>query len=81
MWALWLPAAPPNVRPHMSNKWRGLHGPITAEAAEREPEAQRLFGPSYEAKMRQHAARRQHSGIDREKYRPWRKPRIERVKR
>lgn len=27
----------------MSNKWRGLHGPITAEVAEREPEAQRIF--------------------------------------
>lgn len=27
----------------MSNKWRGLHGPITAAAAEAEPEAQRLF--------------------------------------
>jgi hypothetical protein len=27
----------------MSNKWTGLEKPITAELAEREPEAQRLF--------------------------------------
>lgn len=26
-----------------STKWNGLRGPITAEAAEAEPEAQRLF--------------------------------------
>jgi hypothetical protein len=65
----------------MSNNWIGLERPITAEAAEREPEAQRLFGPSYEARMRQHAARRQSSGINRATYQPWRKPRIERVKR
>jgi hypothetical protein len=64
----------------MSNKWRGLHGPITAEAAEREPEAQRLFGPSYDARMRQHAAHRSESGINRATYKPWRKPKIERVK-
>ena len=41
----------------MSDKWRGLHGPITADAAEREPEHVRLFGLSFEAKMCQHAAR------------------------
>jgi hypothetical protein len=64
----------------MSNKWRGLHGPITAADAEREPEAQRLFGPSYAAKMRQPAARRQSQGINRASYQPWKKPRIERVK-
>jgi hypothetical protein len=27
----------------MSNKFRGLHGPITKEAAEAEPEDKRLF--------------------------------------
>jgi hypothetical protein len=64
----------------MSNKWRGLHGPITADAAEREPEAQRLFGPSYDAKMRQHAACRLERGINRASYQPWKKPRIERVR-
>ncbi len=65
----------------MSDKWRGLHGPITADAAEREPEHVRLFGPSFDAKMHQHAARRQSSGINRATYRPWKKPVIERVKR
>jgi hypothetical protein len=64
----------------MSNKWRGLHGPITAAMAEAEPESQRLFGPSYDARQRQHAARRQSSGINRATYSPWKKPRIERVK-
>ncbi len=62
----------------MSNKWRGLHGPITAAAAEREPEHVRLFGPSYTDRMRQHAARRPDSGINKATYRPWRKPTIER---
>jgi hypothetical protein len=62
-------------------KWTGLEKPITAEAAAREPESTRLFGPSYDTKMRQHAARRQSSGINRVTYQPWRKPRIERVKR
>jgi hypothetical protein len=65
----------------MSNKWLGLTKPITAQDAEREPEAQRLFSPSYDARMRQHAARRQSSGINRATYAPWKKPRIERVKR
>jgi hypothetical protein len=60
----------------MSNKWRGLHGPITAEMAEAEPIDQRLFGPSYDARQRQHAARGQHSGIDLATYRPWKKPRV-----
>jgi hypothetical protein len=64
----------------MSNKWRGLHGPITAAAAEAEPEAQRLFGPSYDARQRQYAARRQSQGINRATYAPWRKPRMERAK-
>jgi len=45
----------------MSNKWRGLHGPITAAIAEAEPDAQRLFGPSFDARQRQHTARRQFS--------------------
>ena len=62
----------------MSNKWRGLHGPITA--ADAEPEAQRIFGPSYDARMRQHTARRLESGINRASYQPWRKPRIVRAK-
>ncbi len=60
----------------MSDKWIGLHGLITAEAAEAEPEHLRLFGPSYDAKMRRYAARRQQSGINRDKYRPWKKPDI-----
>jgi len=65
----------------MSNKWRGLHGPITADAAAREPLNERLFGPSYDARVRQHATRRSDSGINRASYQPWKKPRIERVKR
>lgn len=60
--------------------YRDLRGPITAAMAEAEPEAQRLFGPSYDAKMRQYVARRQSSGINRAVYRPWKKPTIERVK-
>jgi hypothetical protein len=60
--------------------YRDIHGPITAAAAEAEPVNQRLFGPSYDAKMRQHAARRPSQGINRATYRPWKKPRIERVK-
>jgi hypothetical protein len=62
----------------MSNKWQGLEKRITSEVADAEPEAIRLFGPSYDA--RQARLRGQPSGINREKYRPWKKPRIERVK-
>ena len=65
----------------MSDKWRGLHGPITADAAEAEPLNERLFGPSYDARVRQHPTRRSDSGINRASYQPWKKPRIERVKR
>ncbi len=57
-------------------KWTGLTKPITAADAEREPEALRLFGPIYDARQRQRAARRQSAGIDRETYQPWKKPRI-----
>ena len=64
----------------MSNKWRGLTKPITAEAAEREPEHLRLFGPSYEARQRQLRARGQRKQIDLSSYRPWKKPQIVRVK-
>jgi hypothetical protein len=64
----------------MSNKWRGLEKPITAAAAEAEPEHLRLFGPSYDARMRRYAARQQSAGINRATYQPWKKPRIERVK-
>jgi hypothetical protein len=64
----------------MSYTFRHWRGPITAQDAEREPEAQRLFGPSYDARMRQHAARRQSSGINRQTFKPWRKSKIERVK-
>jgi hypothetical protein len=65
----------------MSNKWRGLHGPITAAAADAEPESDRLFGPSYTARQRQFAARRKPSSpLNKAKYRPWKKPTIERVK-
>jgi hypothetical protein len=64
----------------MSNKWRGLEQPITAAAAEAEPEAQRLFGPSYEVRQRQHAARRSEGRINRQTYALWKKLRIERVK-
>ena len=60
--------------------YRDLRGPITADAAEREPLDQRLFGPSYDAKMRGYAAQRQQSGINRATYQPWKKPRIEQVK-
>lgn len=63
----------------MSDKWRGLDQRITAEDAEREPEAQRLFGPTYDAR-RASVARRQSSGINRATYAPWKKPRIVRVK-
>jgi len=65
----------------MSDKWRGLHGPITAAAADAEPLDQRLFGPSYDAKLRQHAARQTDSGINKATFRPWKKPMIERSKR
>jgi hypothetical protein len=65
----------------MSYYFATWHTEITADAAEREPEAQRIFGPSFEARMRQHAARRSDSGINRASYQPWKKPRIERVKR
>ena len=64
----------------MSYSFATWHTAITADAAEREPEAQRIFGPSFEAKMKWHAARRQSSGINRQTFKPWRKPRIERVK-
>lgn len=64
----------------MSNKWRGLHGPITAAAAEAEPLSERLFGPSYDARQRRYAAQQSESGINRASYRPWKKPTIERVR-
>jgi hypothetical protein len=60
-------------------KWTGLTRQITALDAEAEPEAQRLFGPSYDARQRQLC--RQQGGIDKATYRPWRKPKIERAKR
>jgi hypothetical protein len=58
-------------------KWRGLHGPIAAADAEAEPEAQRLFGPSYEARQRRYAGRRTEHEINRQVSRPWKKPTIE----
>ncbi len=61
--------------------YKALHGPITAAMAEAEPIGEQIFGPSYDARMRQFAARRQQSGINRASYRPWKKPTIERVKR
>jgi hypothetical protein len=64
----------------MSYYFRHWHAAITADDAEAEPEAQRVFGPSYDAKMKWHAARRQSQGINRATYRPWKKPMIERVK-
>jgi hypothetical protein len=64
----------------MSNKWRGLTKPISAADAEREPLSDRLFGPSYDARMRRYAAQRPENGINRVTYSPWKKPRIERVK-
>jgi len=64
----------------MSNKWRGFNGPITAAAAEAEPLDQQLFGPSFEARQRQIRARSEPDGIDKTTFRPWRKPKIERVK-
>jgi hypothetical protein len=64
----------------MSYTFRHWRGPITAEAAEREPEVQRLFGPSFDARQRQFTARRQSQGINRATFQPWKKPRIERVK-
>jgi hypothetical protein len=63
----------------MSNKWRGLEQPITAADAEAEPEAQRLFGPSYDARQRR--LNGLHKGINRDVYTPWKKPHIERVKK
>ena len=54
----------------MSDKWRGLEKPITAADAEREPEAQRLFGPSYDARQRRRAARRSDTGINRATFAP-----------
>jgi hypothetical protein len=62
-------------------KWTGLTKPITAAAAEAERIEDRIFGSSYEARQRQHAAGRQSQGINRASYRPWKKPTIERVKR
>jgi hypothetical protein len=65
----------------MSTKWYRLHGPITAADAEAEPEAQRLFGSSYDAHMCRYAVQCSESQIIRAEYRPWRKPHIERVRR
>jgi len=67
--------------PPVSNKWRGLHGPITAAVADAEPEHDQLFGPSFGLRQRQLRARGQQSGIDKATYRPWKKPTIERAKR
>jgi hypothetical protein len=64
----------------MSYYFATWHTEITAALADAEPEAQRLFGPSFDAKMRQHAARRQSSPLNKATYAPWKKPRIERVK-
>lgn len=61
------------------SKWTGLEKPITAAIADAEPEAQRLFGPSYA--IRQAALNSLPEGIDRADFSPWKKPRIERVKR
>lgn len=65
----------------MSDKWRGLHGPITAEAAEAEPGHERLFGPSFERRQRELRVQGQQGGINKASYQPWKKPRIERAKR
>jgi hypothetical protein len=59
-------------------KWTGLEKPITAADAEAEPEADRLFGPSYDARQRRLTQRSQPDGIDCASYTPWRKPRMER---
>jgi hypothetical protein len=64
----------------MSNKRRGLEKPISDQDAKDEPLSEQLFGPSYEARMRRYASRRQSQGINRATYQPWKKPRIERVK-
>lgn len=61
------------------NKWRGFKGVITAAAAESEPDRDRLFGPSYEARQRQLRGQLA-NGIDRATFTPWKKPRMERVK-
>lgn len=60
------------------SKWQGLAGPITAEAAEAEPERDRLFGPSDDACVTRRSGHAAGAPIDRATYRPWKKPRIER---
>ena len=62
-------------------KWTGLERRITAEAAEAVPLSERLFGPSYDVRREQRNARRRSGGLNRATYEPWKKPRIERVKR
>jgi hypothetical protein len=61
--------------------YRELRGPITVAMADAEPLDQRLFGPSYDARMQRRAPHNQSSGINRASYTPWKKPRIERAKR
>ena len=60
----------------MSNKWRGLQQPITAELAEREPEHLRLFGTSFRA--RRAPAQPQRKPINKAEL--WKKPMIIRPK-
>jgi hypothetical protein len=64
----------------MSKKWLGLERRITAFDALNEPLDQQLFGPSFDARVRQIRAQAEPSGINRDKYAPWKKPRIERSK-
>jgi hypothetical protein len=64
----------------MSYYFATWHTQITKAVAAAEPESDRLFGPSFDARQRQFAARRQSSPLNKAKFRPWRKPTIERVK-
>jgi hypothetical protein len=55
-------------------RFKDWHTLITAADAEQEPLDQQLFGPAFERRQRQ--LRGLSSGIDRDSFSPWKKPRI-----
>lgn len=57
-------------------KWQRTT-PITAADAEAEPEHERLFGSSYDARQRQLRGQLA-DGIDKATFTPWKKPRMQR---
>lgn len=51
---------------------------ITLAAALAEPEHEQLFGSAYDKRQAALRCEQQPGGIDRTKYKPWRKPKIQR---